>query len=122
MRVSLSDQTPRAYNDSQQLKGLLRKPMKTKPKYVTKKCPICDGKGTTREVVDIPGEFEIGLCISATFKLGWNDAGNSTAAETERDLRDVFTRKAFAELIDDELNTDPTKLKYTLEVKARKIK
>jgi len=95
---------------------------KTKPEYKIKKCDVCNGKGTIKEIVDTPGSFDVKLAITASFQFDWNDAGDSTAKETERDLRSMFTRAVFADQIDDELNTYPAKLKYKLDVNVKKLK
>jgi hypothetical protein len=97
-------------------------PMKPKKKFTVEKCDFCKGKGTVKVVIDQPGKFEVGLCVSATFKLKWNDASESTAKQVEQELRGLFTRKSFADLIDEELNTAPQPLKYKLELKVKKLK
>jgi hypothetical protein len=96
--------------------------MATKKQYETKKCPECAGKGTVKQLIYTPGKFDVGLCLSATFSLGWNDAGDCTAKYIEDELRQVFNKQAFIELLDDEIGGDPTKLKYKLELKVKKIK
>ena len=98
------------------------KTVKTAKRYETKKCSSCNGKGIVKTLVETPGEFNVNLNIAASFRLEWDDAGYSTARQIEHEVRDVFARTEFLDLLEDELNAAVEKLTYKLKVLMLKLK
>jgi hypothetical protein len=99
--------------------------MAKKIQYETKTCSSCDGKGTVKSRIETPGKFAVTLAVKASFLLEWNDAGDSTAKQVEKDLRfdiaQLLRRPDFAKFIDYEVNTVPMRLKHEATVAVKKL-